>query len=314
MRVRLSACDKSIHMHIPDPFSRTARLWATAMLSLAAVVSARAYSPPPPWDPMLMLNVTLDADNQLAVETTPYIIPLTVAPGAYNSTNQSYDLSVVTFDPAQPYAVLNGTAYSRVLGWYDQGTTGANGDDFYATYAAQLNGNYVWIEKINGSPELKTYFINEDVTGDPGTPYTPIFGTDGSSTKWCWDGKMDHNAYAVALPCITTPNRLFTATYHLYIGDADGNPVPGYGDTTTTWRWRGPAVAVVPTADIARTNGQILISWTPTASNLTLVAAESHATTNWLAVTNEPFPLKGKTAVILDPSDRQKFFRLRLIP
>ena len=112
----------------------------------------------------------------------------------------------MTFDPAQPYAVLNGTAYSRVLGWYDQGTTGANGDDFYATYAAQLNGtNYVWIEKTGGSPELKTYFINEDVTGDPGTPYTPIFGTDGSFTKWRWDGFMDHNAYAVDLKNIRAP-------------------------------------------------------------------------------------------------------------
>ncbi len=261
-----------------------------------------------------MLNVTLNASNQLAVETTPYIIRLTVAPGAFDSTNKTYDLSFVTFDPAQPYAVLNGTAYSRVLGWYDQGTTGANGDDFYATYAAQLNGNYVWIEKTGGSPELKTYFINEDVTGDPGTPYTPIFGTDGSSPKWRWDGKMDHNAYAVALQYLTTPNQLFTATYHLYIGDAAGNPVAGYGDTTTTWRWQGPAVAVVPTLGIARTNAQVVISWPPTVTNLTLVAADSLTTTNWAAVTNPSFPLNGKTAVILDPAAGQQFFRLRLNP
>ncbi len=284
------------------------------MLPSATLISAGAYSPPPPWDPMLMLNVTLNANNQLAVETTSYIIRLTVAPGAYDSTNKTYDLSVVTFDPAQPYAVLNGTAYSRVLGWYDQGTTGSNGDDFYDTYAAQLDGNYLWIEKTGGSPELKTYFVNEDVTGDPGTPYTPIFGTDGSSPKWRWDGKMDHNAYAVALRYLTRPNQLFTATYHLYIGDAAGNPVPGYGDTTTTWRWQGPPVAVVPAPHIGRTNGQILVSWAPTVTNLTLVAADSHATTNWLAVTNEPFPLDGNTAVVLDPSASQKFFRLQLSP
>ncbi len=314
MRVRLSVCDKRIHMHIPDPSSRTARLWATAMLPLAAVVSAGAYWPPPSWDPMLMLNVTLNASNQLAVETTAYTIRLTVAPGAFNATSNTYDLSVVTFDPAQPYAVLNGTAYSRVLGWYDQGTTGANGDDFYATYAAQLNGNYVWIERTAGSPELRTYFINEDVTGDPGTPYTPIFGTDGSSTKWRWDGKMDHNAYAVGLQYLTTSNQLFTATYHLYIGDADGNPVPGYGDTTTTWRWKGPVVPVVPTVAIARTNAQVLVSWPPTVTNLTLVAGDSLTTTTWTAVTSAPFPLDGKTAVLLDPSAGQQLFRLQLTP
>jgi len=78
-------------------------------LSLSAA-SVRAYSPPPDWDPMLMLNVTLNAGSQLAVETASYIIPLTVAPGAYNSTNQTYTLAAVSFDPAQPYAVLNGTA------------------------------------------------------------------------------------------------------------------------------------------------------------------------------------------------------------
>ncbi len=284
------------------------------MLSWAAAVSASAYSPPPPWDPMLMLNVTLDANNQLAVEATTNIIRLIIAPGAYDSTKRTYDLSVVTFDPAQPYAVLNGTAYSRVLGWYDQGTTGANGDDFYDTYAAQLNGNYLWIEKTGGSPELNTYLVNEDVTGDPATPYAPIFGTEGSSTKWRWDGKMDHNAYAVALRYLTKPNQLFTATYHLYIGDANGNAVPGYGDTTTTWRWQGPAIAVVPAPNIGKTNGQILVSWAPTVTNLTLLAADSPATTNWRAVTNQPFPLNGNTAVVLDPSASQKFFRLQLRP
>ena len=81
-----------------------------------SAVSLQAYSPPPSWNPMLMLNVTLNARNQLAVETTAYICPLTVAPGAYDATNQTYNLAVVSFDPAQPWAVLNGTAYSRVSG------------------------------------------------------------------------------------------------------------------------------------------------------------------------------------------------------
>lgn len=283
-------------------------------MSLSAV-SARAYSPPPDWDPMLMLNVSLNASNQLAVETTSDIIRLTIAPGAYNSTNKTYNLATVSFDPALPYAVLNGTAYSRVLGWYDKGTTGANGDNFYDTYSAQLHGtNYVWIEKTGGSPELKTYSVSEDVTGDPGSPYTPIFGTDGSSPKWRWDGFMDHNAYAVDLKYLNRSNQLFTATYHLYIGDADGNLVSGYGGTTTTWRWQGPAVAVVPTPGIAWSNSQIAVSWPPTVTNLTLVSVDSLAETNWLAVTNTPVLLNGKATVILDSSSAQKFFRLQLNP
>jgi hypothetical protein len=275
--------------------------------------SGRAYSLPPDWDPMLMLNVTLNASNQLAVQTTTDVIPLTIAPGAYDSTNQTYDLSVVSFDPAQPYAVLNSTAYSRVLGWYDEGTDNVpGGDDFYHTYAAQLSGNYLWIEKTGGSPEVKTYTVTEDQTGDPGTPYTPIFGTSGSSMKWLWDGYMDHNAYAVALADINSANQLFTATYHLYIGDMNGNPVSGYGDTTTTWSWHGPAVPVVPAPGIALTNSQIAISWATTVTNLTLVSVDWLTETNWVAVTNPPVFLNGRATVILNPSSAQKFFQLQL--
>jgi hypothetical protein len=125
---------------------------------------------------------------------------------------------------------------------------------------------------------------------------------------------MDHNAYAVALKHLTTANQLFTATYHLYIGDQAGNPVTGYGDTTTTWRWQGPAVAVVPRPSITTTNGLVVISWLPTVTNLALMAADALTATNWTAVTNAPFPLNGKMAVALGPSTGQKFFHLNLIP
>lgn len=262
-----------------------------------------------------MLNVTLNANDQLTVQTNPYAVPLIVAPGVYDATNKFYDLSCVSFDPAQPYAVLNGTAYSRVYGWYDQGTTGFNGDNFYDTYTNQLHGtNFVWIEHLGGSPELKTYFINEDMTGDPGTPYTPIFGTDGSSPKWRWDGKMDHNANAVDLRCLNASNQLFTATYHLYIGDTTGNTNPAFGQTTTTWRWKGPALPVIPSLCIALTNADVMISWMPTVTNLTLFCATSPTATNWFAVTNPVFPLNGHSAVQFAPSLGQQFFRLELTP
>jgi hypothetical protein len=288
---------------------------ASLMLLALTIQPASAFSPPPSWDPMLMLNVTLDASNRLAVETTPYIIRLTIAPGAYNSTNQTYDLNFVTFDPAQPCAVLNATAYSRVLGWYDEGTTGFGGDDFYASYAAQLHGtNYVWIERIGGSPELKTYFINEDVTGDPGTPYTPIFGTDGSSPKWRWDGRMDHNAYSVDLRCLNRSNQLFTATYYLYVGDAIGNTNAAFTPTITTWRWQGPVVPVVPSAQIALTNGEALIRWPARVTNLVLLTADTPTAAAWSTVTNAPSSSNGLSTVQLTPTNAQQFFRLQLTP
>lgn len=281
------------------------RILMAVMMPLLTV-AVRAYSPPPNWDPMLMLNVTLNASNQLAVETTTYICPLTVAPGAYDATNQTYNLAVVSFDPAQPWTVLNGTAYSRELGWYD-----SVNDDFYTTYATQISTNYVWIERVSGSPELKIYTVAE--AQNPTGPYTPIFGTAGSSSKWLWDGFMDHNANAVPLANLNSANQLFTATYHLYVGDVNGRPAPGYGDTTTTWNWRGPALAVVPMPTMAWSNSEIAISWTTTVTNLVLIAADALPGTNWVTVTNPPVFAGGQATVRLQPSSAGKFFRLQLL-
>ena len=51
----------------PSDASRTAVGAGAALLLLSAQYCWAAFSPPPSWDPMLMLNVTLDANNQLAV-------------------------------------------------------------------------------------------------------------------------------------------------------------------------------------------------------------------------------------------------------
>jgi hypothetical protein len=123
---------------------------------------------------------------------------------------------------------------------------------------------------------------------------------------------MDHNANAVALADINAANQLFTATYHLYVGDVNGRALPGYGDTTTTWSWLGPSVSVVPAPGIAWTNSQVAISWATTATNLTLATADVLTETNWVTVTNPPVFAGGQATVILQPLSGGKFFRLQL--
>jgi hypothetical protein len=281
---------------------------ATASWVMAGAVGAE-YAEPPSWDPMLMLNVKLDANKNVSVETTSVIIRLQPAPRCYNPSTQSYDSRVISFDPAARWAVLNGTAYSRVLGWYDEGTTGANGDNFYDTYARELAGNYLWIEKTGGSPELKTYAISE--AGDPTAPYTPIFGTDGSPTRWRWDGFMAHNVNAVALTALTASNQVFTATYRLYVGDAAGNPVAGYGETDTTWTWQGPAVPFKPELKI---QSRVVVEWPAGLAPYVLEMAESGASSPWVSLVDSTRVLGGKKVVILDASAAGCQFRLRLVP
>jgi len=281
---------------------------AVAALGVAASLGAQ-YAEPPSWDPMLMLRVSLDGNRSLRVATTTTIIRLQPAPGCYDPATRSYDLHQISFDPAKPWALLNAKAYSRVLGWYDEGTTGANGDNFYDTYARELAGNYVWIEKTGGSPELETYAVTE--AGDPTEPYTPIFGTAGSPARWCWDGFMAHNVYAVPLSALSTSNRIFTATYDLYVGDAAGNRVPGYGGTTTTWTWQGSAVPCTPSLGIR--NG-VVTQWPLGPVNYVLEMADSNTPPNWMAVTNLPLVWEGANVVLLDQFAAGRPLRLRRVP
>ena len=60
---------------------------------------------------------------------------------------------------------------------------------------------------------------------------------------------MDHNAYAVNLSDLTTPNELFSATYKVYVGDSSGNELADAigASTTTTWTWQGPVTVPEPT-------------------------------------------------------------------
>ena len=200
-----------------------------------ALGTAQAYDAPPSWMPMTMTPISLDTGtNQLSIKSqtesgAPAQVPL-IQGGSY--------------DPAAAWGALNGTYYSRRLGWYDS----VNGN-FYATYPLPT-GNYVYIEQTGETANgvnvalgsiIKTYFVA--MMQNPTGPYTEIFGDNGA---WRWDGFMDHNTNAIATSDITVPNEVFTASYRLYIGDANGIENPAYGATTTTWTWVGPATIPEP--------------------------------------------------------------------
>ena len=185
---------------------------------------------PPSWNSMVMVNITLDGGN---IGYEPFSYDFTVGPILRAAPSNA-------FSTGQRCFVLNGTAFNRQLGWFDNIE-----NDFYESHGAELDGNYLWIDRVGGSSQLKTYFVSE--AGNPNGPYTPIFGTEGSPTRWLWDGQMDHNAYAVNLWELETPNQLFTADYRLYIGDGEGNEVlqadnvtPRFGSLELTWSFIGP--------------------------------------------------------------------------
>jgi hypothetical protein len=214
------------------------RALALAGATFGMIASAHAYSSPPSWMPMTMLNVSLNTSTlRLSVVDEAMMLPggvagLTLAP-------------LGTYDPAQPYAVLNGTQYSRRLGWDDANRVGNTDPSLLINNLVQTTygaGASIWIDCLTKSTGLESYLaVGMNGMGSPNS-YSGIFGTTGSSTKWQWDGMMDHNTYAVGLDYITSPGQLFSATYKVYVGDALGNeilnPDTSSASTIETWTWQ----------------------------------------------------------------------------
>lgn len=123
---------------------------------------------------------------------------------------------------AGPWTVLTGTAYNYQYGW-DAGLL-----DLVTNPLS--DGSAFWIQVVAQTPGLQTY--------DRGSSYAPIFGTDGSSTRWLWPGGMSHNAYALDVAASTGVGQPLFADYVIYVGDAaTGDPLEGYQAAAITLQW-----------------------------------------------------------------------------
>ncbi|MBX3322398.1 MAG: hypothetical protein KF757_05355 [Phycisphaeraceae bacterium] len=123
-----------------------------------------------------------------------------------------------------PADVLNDTMYNAQYGWMIEGF-----------WTLPPNAT-IWIEQLDATPGLQVYIGGTMM--NQGT-FAPIFGTAGSSPRIAWNGTMLHNWYAV-----TTPG-VYEATYRVYLGDANGLPLPGYfaDEVTIEWFAQGPCQA-----------------------------------------------------------------------
>lgn len=112
-------------------------------------------------------------------------------------------------------SVLEGKAYGDQFGWLADG------------FIDPGAGNGISIELVSATEGLETYEGGMRMMKAMHT-YNPIFGTDGSSMVWDWPGTMVHNWYAAE------DNGLYSATYRVFVSDANGDAVAGYTDATVT--------------------------------------------------------------------------------
>jgi hypothetical protein len=289
------------------------------------ISSAQAQMNPPTWSPMTMLNVIFDT-NTLKLDVVDEAVKL--------GTNVYAVFTVATngaYDPTKPWGVLNGTAYSRRLGWDDPNRKSTDPSLLILNLITNFYGPQagLWIDCMSRSPGLNAYLAigkfgvnaNNSATNADGSPiidpslgaYTGIFGTAGSSTKWKWDGKMDHNTYAVSLWDITVPDQLFTATYKVYVGDSQGNeilnPDGSSASTIEVWTWQGPPSVTMPELTILR---KVTVEWPEGCTNYVLECADSLDSPEWACLTNRPVSIDGKSLILLDNDVSEQYFRLRL--
>ena len=234
--------------------------------------------------PMVSYNAGMGHLMIMMDPTVPALTPLLASnPGdGFASSN----LWFAAFDPSQ-----QGLAFSRRYGFVMD------------TVTDPLPANtQIWIRKLSGSPEVGAYRY----AAAPET-WQPIFGTGGATNALYWNGMMFH-------PCFTAPagTNSCAATFQAYLLDTTtGLEVPDSASSVVTFNWTSvsdgrPALGL----------GQRLVMFYPgsTTTNWSLEGTDALSGGTWSSVTNAPMSLEGQAAVVLEPGEPRKFFRMKYTP
>ena len=202
-----------------------------------------------------------------------------------------------SFDPADPWfgaldPSAQGKAFSRRYGF----VMDANTDLLPA-------GTQIWIRKLSGSAGLSAYRYQETAP----KALQPIFGTDGVTNALYWNGKMFHPVFA-APPGTNS----LSATFEVYLLDTTtGLEVSGSSSGPLVFTWTDVPDGR-PSLNIGSRPLGIVVFWPTSATNWALEGSDVLPSGTWTPVTNAPVALEGQSAVVLDPGETRRFFRMKL--
>ena len=202
-----------------------------------------------------------------------------------------------SFDPADPWfgaldPSAQGKAFSRRYGFVMDGNT-----DLLPA------GTQIWIRKLSGSAGLLVYRYQET------TPKAlqPIFGTDGVTSERYWNGMMFHPVFA-APPGTNS----LSATFEVYLLDTTtGLEVSGSSSGPLLFTWTDVPDGR-PSLNIGSRPLGTVVFWPTSATNWALEGSDVLPSGAWTSVTNAPVALEGQSAVVLDPGETRRFFRMKL--
>jgi hypothetical protein len=232
--------------------------------------------------PMVSYHASDGMMHVMMPATVPQLTPLLVSnPGD-------------SFDPADPwFSALDpsaqGAAFSRRYGFVMDGNT-----DLLPA------GTQIWIRKLSSSPGLSAYRYQETAP----KALQPIFGTGGTTNALYWNGMMFHPVFA-APPGTNS----YSAIFEVYLLDTTtGLEVPGSSSGPLVFTWTD-----VPDGRPSLNIGaRIVVFWPTSATNWAVEGTATLPSGTWTPVTNAPVMLEGQSAVVLDPGETRKFFRMKL--
>jgi hypothetical protein len=201
-----------------------------------------------------------------------------------------------SFDPADPWfgaldPSAQGQAFSRRYGFVMDGNTDP-----------RPAGTQIWIRKLSGSAGLSAYRYQET---EP-KALQPIFGTEGVTNAMFWNGVMFHPVFA-APPGTNS----YSATFEVYLlNTSTGQEVPGSSSGPLVFPWTAIADGRPGLSISMRT----VVFWPASATSWALEGADVLPGGTWTPVTSAPVVLEGQSAVVLEPGDLRKFFRMKLAP
>lgn len=232
--------------------------------------------------PMLSYHAADGRMHVMMDATVPQLTPLVVSNPEDN------------FDPGDP--------------WFEALDPSREGRSFSRRYGFVMDamtdplpeGTQMWIRMLSGTPEISAYrYANSEPKA-----FEPIFGTEGASNAMHWNGMMFHPTFTAA-----PGTNSFTSTFEAYLVNANtGVEIPNSSSGPFILNWTNVTDGR-PELSIGQ---RVVLFWSTTATNFVVEGTESLTSGTWTVMTNVPVALEGQAAVVLDPGETRKIFRMKM--
>ncbi len=263
------------------------------MMTAACSLQAAVLSGIPMQGGMLMPMVAYHAEVGRMQVMVPAAIPQ-LTPLLVSNPGDGFDATDPWFAALDPSR--QGASFSRRYGFMMD-----------AMSDPLPGGTAMWIRKLSGPAELAFHRYSSSAP----KAFEPIFGTDGATNAFPWDGLMFHPVTSM----VPSTNSC-AAIFEVYlVNSTTGQEVPNSGSGPVVLNWTNIPDGR-PALNLARTNAlTVVLGWpSGTVTNWVLQSASAVNASAWTTVTNLPVMVNNQPHVLLDANAPQQYFRMGYVP